>query len=266
MDQRMFKTTKKDKISTLIIRQIREAILQGEIKPGEALPPEKDLVQQFGVSKHTLREALRTLEGMGLIDIRRGAGGGPVVTEVNLETTRDFLQSFFHFQNISIRDLSEVRKIIEPYLARRAAETFDEKDTRDLLDLHEQCREVYRQDKNLVGAKAEINFHILLAKKTGNPILVMILDFVNSLLTDVKHQLKPGRFFSEKVLGAHQHIIDAIVNKDGEAAARAMYDHITQVEQELEKVKEAVAAQEHAPKPAIAAQEPPRAGDNALEA
>ncbi|MEA4855387.1 FadR/GntR family transcriptional regulator [Solidesulfovibrio sp.] len=236
----MFKTTKKDKISTLIIRQIREAILQGQIKSGEALPPEKDLVQQFGVSKHTLREALRTLEGMGLIDIRRGAGGGPVVTEVNPETARDFLQSFFHFQNISIRDLSDVRKIIEPYLARRAAETFDAKDTQDLLDLHEECQKVYREDKNLVGAKAEINFHILLARKTGNPILVMILDFVNSLLTDVKHHLKPGRLFSEKVLGAHQHIIDAIVRKDGEAASKAMYNHISQVERELENVRQAV--------------------------
>ena len=177
---------------------------------------------------------------MGLIDIRRGAGGGPVVTEVNPETARDFLQSFFHFQNISISDLSEVRKIIEPYLARRAAETFDAKDTQDLLDLHEECQKVYQEDKNLVGAKAEINFHILLARKTGNPILVMILDFVNSLLTDVKHHLKPGRLFSEKVLEAHQHIIDAIVSKDGEAASKAMYNHISQVERELENVRQTV--------------------------
>jgi GntR family transcriptional repressor for pyruvate dehydrogenase complex len=189
-----------------------------------------------------LREALRTLEGMGLIDIRRGAGGGPVVTEVNLETTRDCLRSFFHFQNVSIRDLSEVRQVIEPYLARKAAETFTDQDNEDLLRLHEQCQEIYRQDQNLVGAQAEIRFHVLLAQKTGNPILVMILDFVNNLLTDVKHHLKPGRDFSRKVLGAHQKIITAILGKDGDAVAKHMFDHICEVETELEQVKQAVDA------------------------
>ena len=73
----------------------------------------------------------------------------------------------------------------------------------------------------------------------------MILDFVNSLLTDVKHHLKPGRLFSEKVLEAHQHIIDAIVSKDGEAASKAMYNHISQVERELENVRQTVESDAH---------------------
>ena len=161
----MFKTAKKDKISTHIIKQIREAILLGKLKPGETLPPEKELVVQFNVSKHTLREALRTLEGMGLINIRRGAGGGPVVTEVDMETTRDCMASFLHFQNVSINDLSEVRKVIEPYLARHAAESFNDEDKAELELLHESCQEIFKKEKNLVGAQAEIDFHVFLAKK-----------------------------------------------------------------------------------------------------
>ncbi|WP_084448722.1 FadR/GntR family transcriptional regulator [Desulfovibrio inopinatus] len=229
----MFKAAKKDRISTQIINQIREAILQGEITPGQSLPPEKELVAQFGVSKHTLREALRTLEGMGLISIRRGAGGGPVVTEVEMETTKDFMASFLHFQNVSLHDLSEVRKIIEPYLARHAAETFTEADKQDLLRLHEKCQEIHRRDQSLIGAQVEIEFHVLLARKTGNPVLILILDFVNSLLAKTKKQFGPDNQFAEHVLEDHQKIIDAIIQKDPDAASTIMLRHIVAVEEEL---------------------------------
>jgi len=76
----MFRSASHDKMSTHIIRQVRDAILKGQLQAGQCLPPEKDLITQFGVSKHTLREALRSLEAMGFIEIKRGAGGGPVVS------------------------------------------------------------------------------------------------------------------------------------------------------------------------------------------
>ena len=237
-DHRMFKSASKDKMSTTIIRQVREAILHGELKPGESLPPEKDLIVQFGVSKHTLREALRALEGMGFISIRRGAGGGPVVSEVDMETTRESVANFLHFQNVSIQDLSDVRKIIEPYLARRAAETFTPQDMAEFLALHDTCKALYDQGQSLATAKEEVNFHVFLAKQTHNPILVLVLDFVNSLLKDVKANLQPGMEFSRKVLDAHQEIVDAIQARDGEAAARHMLAHIREVESELEAMRE----------------------------
>lgn len=234
----MFKAAKKDKMSTNIIRQVREAIMNGELQPGECLPPEKDLITQFGVSKHTLREALRSLEAMGFIEIRRGAGGGPVVSEVDMEITRDSIANFLHFQNTSIHDLSEVRRIIEPYLARHAAESFSKQDVEEFRKIHEQCHKVFQQKKNLVGAEAEVSFHVFLAKHSGNPVLVMILDFVNSLLTDIKHHVKPGEEFSRQVLDAHQEVFDAIVNGDGDAAAASMLKHICQVEEELETIRQ----------------------------
>ena len=161
----MFKTAKKDKISTHIIKQIREAILLGKLKPGETLPPEKELVVQFNVSKHTLREALRTLEGMGLINIRRGAGGGPVVTEVDMETTRDCMASFLHFQNVSINDLSEVRKVIEPYLARHAAESFNDEDKAELELLHESCQEIFKKGEKPCWSSSRNRLSCFFGKK-----------------------------------------------------------------------------------------------------
>ncbi len=233
----MFEAAKKDKMSTHIIRQVREAILSGELHPGKCLPPEKELINQFGVSKHTLREALRSLEAMGFIEIRRGAGGGPVVSEVDMKITRDCIANFLHFQNASIRDLSEVRKIIEPYLARRAANSFAAQEIEEFKNIHQRCEKIFQQKKCLLGAKEEIAFHVFLAQHSGNPVMVMILDFVNSLLTDIKHHIKPGEDFCRGVLEAHQSILDAIVAGDADAAEKYMLKHICQVEDKLEALR-----------------------------
>ncbi len=232
----MFQSAAKDKMSTHIIRQVREAILKGELQTGQCLPPEKELIIQFGVSKHTLREALRTLEAMGFIEIKRGAGGGPVVSEVDMKTTRDSIANFLHFQNVSISSLSEVRKILEPYLARRAAETFGAKEIEILEDIDRKCLEIFKRDKNIVGRREEIDFHVFLAKASRNPVMEMILDFVNSVLTDMKSHMKPGVEFSEHVLAAHQKVLKAIKAGDADGAEEAMYQHISQVEEELSEL------------------------------
>lgn len=231
---KLFKPAKKDKISTIIIRQIRSAILQGRLKPGQALPHEKELIAQFGVSKHTLREALRTLEGMGLITIKRGAGGGPVVSEIDFDTAREYFASFLYFQNISRADISELRKLAEPYIARLAAESITGEDLDKLKGIHEECRRLIEQGKSLVGAEAEIMFHVYLAKLTNNSILWVIMDFVNNLLAEIKVAMKPGLDFSHQVYQAHQKILDAIEARDPRAAEEAMLAHIEQVAEELD--------------------------------
>lgn len=234
----MFRSASHDKMSTHIIRQVREAILKGQLKPGQCLPPEKDLITQFGVSKHTLREALRSLEAMGFIEIKRGAGGGPVVSEVDMETTRDSIANFLHFQNVSVKDLSEVRKIIEPYLARLAAERFSAQEIEKLEEIHRKCRKIFTKKKSVVGAKEEVEFHVFLAQASRNPVMVMILDFVNSMLTDLKTHIKPGEDFSQHVLDSHQEIFDAIKAGDSDAAEKAMFNHICDVEHELDVLRE----------------------------
>ncbi len=234
----MFHSATKDKMSTHIIRQVREAILKGELQTGQCLPSEKELITQFGVSKHTLREALRTLEAMGFIEIKRGAGGGPVVSEVNMKTTRDSIANFLHFHNVSVGALSEVRKVLEPYLARKAAETFSAEEIESLGEIDAKCRKVFEKEKDIVGAKEEIDFHVFLAKASRNPVMEMILDFVNSMLTDIKTHIKPGTEFSEHVLDSHQKVLTAIREGDPDAAEKYMFQHICEVEEELERLRE----------------------------
>lgn len=230
----MFRSTAQNKLTTQIVSQVRRAILSGKLKPGHRLPSEKEMLLQFGVSKHTLREALRALESMGFVEIRQGAGGGPVISEIDMDNTRDMIASFLYFKKVSVQDLCEVRKVFEPYLAQIATERLSPGDLENLKASHDAYMKSLAKKKPDIGE--EVSFHIQLARASGNPVLVLILDFVNSLLTDIKSHLKPGPDFSGQVVAAHQRVLDAIVSGDGRAAAEAMFLHSCEVEQGLMKL------------------------------
>lgn len=236
--KKTFKPAKRDKISTSIIRQIRTAILDGKYQPGESLPTESELVGQFGVSRHTVREALRALEGMGFITMKRGAGGGPVVSKIDWDTARESFANFMYFQDISLGELSEVRLLLEPHMARKAAENFSPEMLKDLENIHQECEELVQRNKSLVGAEAEVMFHVLLARYSGNSALWVILDFINNLLTETKREIDPGQQFSVIVLEAHRKILEAIRAKDGPKAEKFMREHVLEVERELSRRRE----------------------------
>lgn len=234
----MFKTAKQRKVTQKIIEQIRTAILAGRLKPGDRLPPERELMEQFQVSKQTLRESLRALEHAGLIDVRKGVGGGAFVVEVDIEVTKENLANFLYFKNLSIENLSELRILIEPHAARKAAENITKDDLKKLKTINETARRELDQNMLQDLTKNEIRFHRLIAQNTHNPILVLILDFVENLLEDFKKVLKPDRSFSESVLAAHDRIYEAIADRNPEKATKEMERHVRDVGLHLSKLKE----------------------------
>ncbi len=98
----MFKSAKANKISEHISDQIRRAIFGGELKPGDRLPPDKELMEAFEVGKATLRERIRALETLRFLQVRKGASGGAFFTEVNIKTARECLSNFLRFQHLSL--------------------------------------------------------------------------------------------------------------------------------------------------------------------
>lgn len=236
----MFKTARTSTITQKIIGQIRTAILEGRLKPGDILPPEKELVEQFGVSKQTLRESLRALEHMGLIVVRKGIGGGAHIVEVDIEVTKQGLANFLYFKDLTIENLSELRKLIEPHAAGKAALGISPEDLRILGELNLRARENLKKKFMQEMSRNEINFHRVIAQTTSNPILVLILDFVEDLLEDFKKVLKPDMNFSKAVLDAHDRIYAAICDKDPDRAKSEMYRHVQEVEEHLAKLKEDV--------------------------
>jgi GntR family transcriptional repressor for pyruvate dehydrogenase complex len=234
----MFKEVRQSTVTQKIISQIRTAIMEGKLQPGDKLPSEKELVEQFQVSKQSLREAMRALEHIGLLVVRKGIGGGAFIVEVDLEVVKESLTNYLYFKNLSIEDLSEFRKLIEPYAAGKVAENITAKQLQELAQLNRSAVENLNHDRIYEASQDELNFHRFIAKLTGNPLLFLILDFVESMLEDFKRLFVPNKVFYQEVLDYHERIFQAIVDRDAQRASAEMLAHIEQVAAELLKIKE----------------------------
>jgi len=229
----MFKSVKSDKVSEHITEQVRKAIFEGSLKPGDKLPPEKKLIETFHVSKATLREALRSLEVLGFLEIRKGVSGGAFVTEIDMKKARDSFTNFLLFKNLSLSNLSEVRLILEPYVAEKAALSINEEGLETLKKLNKECEYILKHDIPIESRKNEIEYHRIIGSVSGNPILMFILDFVENLLIDTKEILQPSKEFSQKVLNAHKRIYKALSERDPKKAREEMIKHVREVAKDL---------------------------------
>jgi GntR family transcriptional repressor for pyruvate dehydrogenase complex len=234
----MFKTVKADKISESIVRQIREAIFAGALKPGDKLPAERELVKTFGVSKASMREALRSLEVLGFLEIRQGVSGGAFVTEIDMKKARELCVNFLHFKNLSLEHLTEVRFILETHTAATAAETIHPADLKRLKALVEQGRKDLAQNDLSRLRFNELEFHRIIGEACGNPLLSFFVDLVHNLLADAKEILKPQFDFSLRVLRAHKKIYQALKAGNAVQARREMSKHLREVERDLLKIQE----------------------------
>ena len=117
----IFSPVKQDSVPRSIVLKIRKAILEGKIRPGDRLPPEHKLVEKLQASKFSVREALRTLEVLGFLEVKKGPDGGAVITEVGLKPIKYSLFNFLGFQNVTAKNLCEIRMLIEPGVAEIAA-------------------------------------------------------------------------------------------------------------------------------------------------
>lgn len=228
----MFQTANRTlKISDQIIEQIRNAILSGRFKPGDKVASEKELMSEFGVSKATLREALRVLEGIGLVEIKKGIAGGVFIAEVDMRTTIHGIINFLHFKTVSIRDITMIRYLLEPPVAQIAALRIQPD---DIVKLENMIMENSAVPHTVVSR--EIGFHRYLARMTENPILILVMDFIDNILNDIKFQLDPGAEFYQKVAKAHQAILECLKQKDAVGARTEIVHDLLEVGDHLAKL------------------------------
>jgi DNA-binding FadR family transcriptional regulator len=215
---------KKDKISDRVIDQIRDGILRGKFKAGEFLGSEKDLLADFGVSKASIREALRVLEVMGLVEIKTGASGGIYVAEVDEKATIYNIINILHHKSPSPKEITMIRYILEPIVARIAAEKINQKDIDKL--------------KNIITGRigfpkarhpSEIGFHRYLPRVTQSPLLITIMDFVDTILNNLKSKLNLETEFFEQIRQMHLKILGCLIQRDGEGAAKAIAHDVLEV-------------------------------------
>ena len=166
--------------------QIKEWVVDRDLKQGAKLPNEAEMIALFGVSKGTVREAMRILEAQGLIVTRTGPGGGSFVGKVSLERAKSLLANYFYFQDLSVSDIYQMRKVVEPELAASLAGRLSPDQIAELRSLVQQYPEPAKspeeeRDQHI----ASLRFHARLAAFSNNPLLVFMVSFMARILTDL---------------------------------------------------------------------------------
>ena len=208
----------------LVLEQVRRAIQLGRFDAGTRLPPERELAQQFGVSRTTVREALRVLQGEGLVQVRRGRNGGSVV--VSPRASRAEIARHLSRRLAEIEVVVDFRLIVEPAAARLAAERRTRRDVSRLRGL------VAAMDELVAGPDGapsrffalDSELHHSIAEATRSPLLVAAVDDVRAqLFTPIG-----GIFLALHPTAneLHHELVDAVEARDAAAAEATMREHI----------------------------------------
>jgi GntR family transcriptional regulator, transcriptional repressor for pyruvate dehydrogenase complex len=209
----------------LLADQLREAILRGEISEGDALPPERHLVEQTGLTRGSVREALRVLASEGLLETRPGRYGGNVVTLPGKETMANSIGQFVRGRKLPLRTLHETRSAVEPALARLAALHRTEEDIKALTALHQELVDSVGNFQQF--SLLNIEWHNAVARASGNELLSAILyaiSFGIGVSTTTEEYDTPDT--RKQVIRIHSQIMSAIEARDADLAERRMRQHI----------------------------------------
>ena len=211
-----------------VAQSLRDMIVSGDLRPGDRLPAEEDLTARMGVSRNTLREAIRVLTTQKLVRAVRGVSGGTFVAEPTPGDVADYLETALTVlsrSRISVAQLLEVRAHLEVPAAATAARNRTEEDLKRLQGSIVVVSDASGADDDRWWAN--ITFHGLLVEAGGNPLMDMVTSPVLSVLRDrfLRDQAEPA--FWRKVADEHQVILDAVRARDARAASRAMRTHLS---------------------------------------
>lgn len=231
------------KMSDQVAAQIRRMIARGELVDGDWLPTEAELIGRFGVSRPTLREAFRLLEGDSLVTIRRGPPGGARVTLPGPDAVADLFGMILMLSGTTIGDVWDARLIIEPAAVRRLAESA----TRDVLKKLDAELEQVRQalDDPREFSRAAVRFHVKLVELSGNHTLTAVIGMLSEIadrelaktLVEVGPDSDQVRRADRRALRGYEKIVDLIRNRDGDGAEEAWLEHMKSVRRYVAKTQ-----------------------------
>ena len=226
VSRKEFRAIHKTRVSEDIIEQVRDLIASGRLKPGDRLPAEREFAQTLSVSRSAVREAIRALESLGIVEARPGQG--TFMAALSGSQGRDPITAgLFQAWNTQ-RKLFEVRQVIEPDLAALAARRATADHTEKLRAiLNEQEAEIQNGES---GGKQDTMFHYLIAEVTGNEILVRIVDSLMDLLQKTREASLQTNKRRGQSLRQHQAILRAIEARNPLVAEHRMREHIHAIE------------------------------------
>jgi GntR family transcriptional repressor for pyruvate dehydrogenase complex len=228
-DKPTYKTVKTSRLYELIVQQVEDSILKGQLKPGDQLPAERDLAQKFGVSRTAVREAVKTLREKGLVEAY--SGRGTFVTNGTSQAIRQSLDLMIRInQQEGSANLAELRLVLEPEIAGLAAQRIEDQ----LLATMREAVAVMERNLHDPDAyvEADLDFHLALAEAAGNPLILSLLDSIVVLLREQRSRIFNVAGGPERGQFHHKRILAAVERRDSEAAREAMRAHLSQVIQD----------------------------------
>jgi GntR family transcriptional repressor for pyruvate dehydrogenase complex len=220
------RTVRRRRLYEDIVQQFHSMIRQRALPHGARLPSERLLAEQFGVSRSSVREAIRSLELQGLVVSKRGSG--TFINSENLDSVVALIAGTLSPEDDTLRDVFEVRHLLEPQIAAVAAQRAEDSEICRLGEiLEQQQREI---EAGETGVNADTAFHFALASATHNSALVKVVSAVEDMLERSRDQSlqEPGR--PQRSLASHRHILETVRARHSEAARQAMEHHLTAVE------------------------------------
>ncbi len=219
-----FKKLKKRKVFEDVADQIRSMVESGVLSPGDQLPPERELATSLGVSRTSLREAIRALEMIGEVETKVGVNGGTFIREVSLDHAMGVVQSMFNRSNQMLTDVVEVRLILETKSAFYAAKRRTDE---DLSEIYQAIDAMERDIENGgLGIKADHAYHLAVAKASENKFLSGMSQLLEDMIEQTRLNTLSEEGIPTEALEDHKKITEAIASQNAALAEVLMRSHL----------------------------------------
>lgn len=231
-DSPSFKPVRTRRMFEVICDQIRERISQGELHPGDRLPSEKELAEQFNISRTVVHEAMRSLEVAGLVEVRTGINGGVFIHSGSTSGIKQAVQDMVALGQVSIASVTEARIELMATAIRLACERATEEDLDAIeadIAYHSQLFEQGRGSRN---TQSVIRFYELIARATHNDVIVMMVEALSEVIRTLLVRVGPNP--RKDIMDVRRQVLLLMRKRNAKAAAAAMTKHLLLVNDYLE--------------------------------
>jgi DNA-binding FadR family transcriptional regulator len=223
-DELAFRPARPRRAFDEIVTQVRGMLRDGSLRPGDRLPSERLLAEQFGVSRNTVREAIRMMEISGLVRLKLGAAGGAFIAEPDPGIAARGLADALQLTTLSLSDITEARLWVESIVVRVACERMTEEQLRALHDNVDEVSKLSAEGNWERKAIVHVEFHNLLADATGNPVMAVLMRSMADLLRELALAVGPST--DDIIVRSRRRLLRHLRNRDADKAVLEMQRHL----------------------------------------
>ncbi|WP_027632217.1 FadR/GntR family transcriptional regulator [Clostridium hydrogeniformans] len=228
----MFTSIKGEKVYKQVINQIKEMIIEGKLKKGDKLPSERDMAEQLGVSRASIREALIALEVVGLTESKQGSGN--YIKETFDNTLIEPMSIMFILEDISIKSLYEFRRVLELEAVVISAKRIENSEIQVLEEVIDNLRNSNSEDEKSTLDK---EFHYIIIKSTKNPLIINFFETISKLMDNFIKSSRGAILAAEEtkdvLMSSHEKILESLKERNEENAYKEMKKHLDLIKNAL---------------------------------